>query len=472
MPESNVDLWKSLGIHHKTAEKLGTLKLSPEKAKEIPDADLKEKYGLNDETVAKIRGAVSGSPPVKETAAKKVDDKKDEDKPAKKPKMKEKGSETEGMPQTLEEKKKILAKLVKDSNGLLKMGSDPEMRYGKRSTGFTALDALLTDGSEQGGFPIGKFTLIAGGWQTCKSALAMAHMAKTMRDDPNCIGVWGDAENSFDAPWAAKQGIDLDRLVVVPAMIADHMIMKIEEVIESVGPSCVVVDSIGSLLSWQEVMKDRDDDEYTKDVSQDTMALTARFLSKLYRRWTPLIAKFKMTFVFITHIYNVIGQAYTMEEAKGGNAMKHSSHVTIWTSRRKGDQEQKAKIKMPDGRVVELFTAYEAVFTINKTRQSPTEGQKVAIPFVYGKGLSETESVIDLALKVEGVLETKGSWYSHASFLPVLNGANNGWVNGRENTAQFIRENPTVFEAILASVGKIMAADDVAEEVEPDAPAA
>lgn len=472
MPEPILDSWKALGLHHKTSEKLATLKLSPEKVKELTDEELEKKHLLSAEFIAKVRAAVAGTPPTKELAKETVGKKVDDDQPkAKKPPKAKDNDEDELKPLTLAEKLKIVAKLKEKSGGAIKMASDPDINYGKRSTGFTVLDMELSDGDGDGGLPIGKTTLIAGAPQTCKTGLAMAHVAKTMKDDPTCVCVWADAENSFDAPWAAKQGLDLKRLVIIPTDIADNMITEIEKVMNEIPVSCIVWDSIGSLISWQEVMKKRDDEEYTKPVASDTMALTARFMSKLSRRWTPYIARHKPTLVFITHVYSVIGGYDGQEDIKGGKGIQHGAHVTLWTSRRMGKKEEKVKIKMSDGRVEEMYTAYEVVVKIHKTRQSPTEGHKVAIPFVYGIGLSQTESIIELIQSTEGVLQTNGSWRSHASFVPILQGQNNNWINGRDAVAEFIRKNPPVFDALLERLGEVMAADDIAPPVEPNSDA-
>ena len=466
MSDKNCELWKELGIHHKTAEKLDGLKLSPDKAKEIPDAELEKNYGLSPELIAKIRTAVSDTPPVKELAKETMGKKADDDD---KPKKKKTKDEDEEKPLTLAEKMAVVKKLKEKSKGMIMFGSDPEMNYGKRSSGFIALDAALSDGDGPGGFPIGKTVLIAGPPQSGKTAAAMAHVAKTMKDDPSCICIWADAEHSLDAPWAAKQGIDLTRLVIIPTDIADNMINEIEKVMDAIPVSAIVWDSIGSLVSWQEVQKKRTDEGYTKQVSADTMALTARFMSKLDRRWKPYIARHKPTLIFITHVYMVIGGYDGQEAIKGGFGIQHGAHVTLWMSRRKGDKEEKANIRMPDGRVEEIYLAYEVVIKIHKTRQSPTEGHKVAIPFVYGVGLSEMESVIDMALNLEGVLtrnSASGSYYTHASFPAILQGVDNNWINGREKAAKFIRDNPTVFEGVLESLGRVMSADDIAPPTE------
>jgi hypothetical protein len=211
-------------------------------------------------------------------------------------------------------------------------------------------------------------------------------------------------------------------------------------------------------------MKDRDDKDYTKGIDKDTMALTARFLNKFYRRFTPLVAKHTTTFILITHLYSTMDQ-YAPEAPKGGSGMLYQSHVMVWTDRRKGKQDEKQKIKMPDGRVVELYTAYEMVATVHKTRQSATEGHKVAIPFVYGKGLAEVDSVIEMAMSM-GVIQVNGAYYTHPSVVPLLEGKNNGWVHGRDAMIQVVKSNQPVFDEILEQVGNLMAADDIVDETE------
>lgn len=480
--DTSISKWRAFGVHHKTAERLLKQGLTPEKASELGTDKLIALYGLSPEMAKavtektdKVEEAVQAavSEPVPEPviekkiiAAKVVEAvepaKTTKGKP---PKKDEEPAEGEADPRnlSLKERLKLIQGIIKKSGGTIGIAADMrELDYGRQPTGHMAIDKVMG-----GGWPIGKFSLIAGPSQTCKTGGCLDTIAADHKADPESIWVWMDAENSFDKKWAAQLGVDLSRLVVIPAAIADEMFTDCEDLIRAVSPKGVVCDSIGALLSWQEVMKDRDDKVYTKEISADTMALTARFLSKFYRRFTPLVSKHKTTFILITHVYAAIGDRFSSEVAKGGNGMMHHSHVMLWTDRRKGDQDKKQKIKMPDGRIVELYTAYEVVFTVKKTRQSGTEGQKVAIPFVYGKGLAEHDSIIEMAL-ASGVIKQEGTWYTHPSFAAGLTAIgkekDNGWVNGRDNTIQFVKSSQPVFEAILEDIGANMVADVIAED--------
>ncbi|MDP7603581.1 MAG: DNA recombination/repair protein RecA, partial [Alphaproteobacteria bacterium] len=84
----------------------------------------------------------------------------------------------------------------------------------------------------------------------------------------------------------------------------------------------------------------------------------------------------------------------------------------------------------------------------NQTRVKVVKN-KVAPPFrvvefdiMYGEGISKFGELIDLGVKA-GVVEKSGSWYSH-------DGQRIG--QGRENTKQFLRDNPEVAQAIEREV--------------------
>lgn len=461
-----IDDWKELGFHHKTAEKFAKLKWKPDEMKSFSEEKLVKELGFSEAGAKEFLGKLTAGPKPKETAAKEVK----EDAAAKPEKKGKAAKEDEADPSqlSLKERLKIAQGLVKKSGGTIGIASEmKELDYGKTSTGHKALDQIMG-----GGWPVGKFSLIYGPSQSGKSLTCLDTIASDQKADPNAIWVWMDAENSFDKVWAEKQGVDLTRLVIIPNGIADDMFTDCEDVIRAIAPKGVIVDSIGALISWQEVMKDRDDKTYTKEISADTMALTARFLGKFYRRFTHMVAKHHTTFVLITHVYAVIGERFAQEMAKGGNAMMHFSHVMMETGRRKGDQDKKQKIRMPDGRELEIFTAYEMTFTTRKTRQSGTEGHKIAIPFIYGKGLSEIDSVIEMAIAC-GVIQRNDAYYTHPMIAQVHT-SSNGWIHGREKMFDFVKSHEDCFKAILEDVGAKMAADDAVpdEESADDSPPA
>jgi recombination protein RecA len=74
---------------------------------------------------------------------------------------------------------------------------------------------------------------------------------------------------------------------------------------------------------------------------------------------------------------------------------------------------------------------------------------KVAPPFkqvefdiMYGEGISKMGEIIDLGVKA-GVVEKSGAWFSYDS---------QRLGQGRENSKQFLKENPAIVAAIEAAI--------------------
>ena len=470
--------WYSLGVHIKTAQKLAKEGLlvqellalsseemearldgfSPAGKRSVQEALVKASAQTPKETEASA--AVDNDSPSEEAGEAEVAPVADEP-PAEpvaesetKPEASEpkfvaapKPSKSKVKSAGLKKAQEILGRLGKDVRGMIEIASQSKaLDYKKQSTGFRALDAVTG-----GGFPKGKFSVVLGEERTCKSTVCLHAIAKDHHDDPESVWIWDDAENSFDTSWAAKIGVDLDRVIIIPPLLLEDSVTEIESMISDGGVSGVVVDSVSAWLPEQEVKKDRDDKEFTKSVHSDTMGLLARVLGKVFRRANLPVWKHQIAWVSITHVYMPIGQMYAQLQGKGGNALRHWCHLRLFTSRRRGAQNEKVPFQMPDGRIIELIPSYEAVFKVDKTRQSATESQQVAIPFVFNRGLSEDDSVIDMAFTY-GVIESSGAWWFHPSF-EAIEGNKAGKIHGKDNVIQAIKSNPLVMRAITMDVG-------------------
>ncbi len=64
--------------------------------------------------------------------------------------------------------------------------------------------------------------------------------------------------------------------------------------------------------------------------------------------------------------------------------------------------------------------------------------REVEFDIMYGEGVSKMGELLDLGVKA-GVVEKSGAWFSYDS---------QRLGQGRENSKQFLRDNPTVAEAI------------------------
>jgi protein RecA len=347
---------------------------------------------------------------------------------------------------TVEEKLQLALKAVQSGNpgGLAGIAGDLDLSYEKLATGFPALDVIL-----DGGFPRGKFSLIAGPEQTCKTALALRWVAHQQRINPNFVCVWIDAENSFDDPWAQKSGVDLDRLIYVGPGIMESVMQSVINAAATGVVDGIIVDSLGGLVPQAEVKKDKKDKGLTRTLQDDSVAALAKKAGQFFRMANPIVAQHKPVVIMIGHVYTPIGNDYVEFEVRGGNPVKYWTHLRLLTRRRKGAQEQKIAIKMPSGQTKEIYAGYEAVFSVDKTRQGAHYGHEVSIPFLYGKGLSNEKSVIDMAFAY-GVISGAGAWFSH-SVLP------DGKMQGRENVENFLQADKEAFNKVLEEVGLVMA---------------
>ncbi|MFW5923382.1 MAG: DNA recombination/repair protein RecA, partial [Planctomycetota bacterium] len=179
----------------------------------------------------------------------------------------------------------------------------------------------------------------------------------------------------------------------------------------------VVVDSVAALVPQQEV---------EGEMGDQTVGLQARLMSRALRKLTSAISKSKTTVIFINQIRMKIGVMFgNPETTPGGRALKFYSAVRI-EIRRTGD--------LKDGSD-----------SIGNTCRLKVAKNKVAPPFkrcevdlIFGEGISREGDLLTLGEEAD-VVEKAGSWYSYGEMK---------LGQGRENSRQFLIENPDVADEI------------------------
>jgi recombination protein RecA len=125
-----------------------------------------------------------------------------------------------------------------------------------------------------------------------------------------------------------------------------------------------------------------------------------------------------------------IGVMYgSPETTTGGNALKFYSSVRL-DIRRIGAIKEREEIIGNQTRV-----------KVVKNKLAPPFRQ-VEFDIMYGEGISKTGELLDLGVKA-GVVEKSGAWFSYDS---------QRLGQGRENSRQFLKDNPQVADAIESAV--------------------
>jgi len=283
------------------------------------------------------------------------------------------------------------------------------------STGSLGLDIALGIG----GLPRGRIIEIFGPESSGKTTLALHVIAEAQKNGG--IAAFIDAEHALDPTYAKKLGVKVDELLISQPDSGEQALEIADTLVRSGAIDVLVVDSVAALTPKAEL---------EGEMGDALPGLQARLMSQAMRKLTGSISKSKGMVIFINQIRMKIGVMYgSPETTTGGNALKFYSSVRL-DIRRIGAIKEREEVIGNQTRV-----------KVVKNKLAPPFRQ-VEFDIMYGEGISKTGELLDLGVK-SGVVEKSGAWFSYDS---------QRLGQGRENSRQFLKDNPQIADAIEASV--------------------
>ncbi len=283
------------------------------------------------------------------------------------------------------------------------------------STGSLGLDIALG----VGGLPRGRIVEIYGPESSGKTTLALHAVAEAQRTGGTCAFI--DAEHALDPVYAAKLGVDVGELLISQPDAGEQALEIADTLVRSGAIDVIVIDSVAALVPRAELEGEMGDTH---------VGLQARLMSQALRKLTGSIARSRCLIVFINQIRMKIGVMFgSPETTTGGNALKFYASVRL-------DIRRIGAIKDRD-EVVGNQTRVKVV----KNKLAPPF-KAVEFDIMYGEGISKTGELIDLGVKAN-IVEKSGSWFSYGD---------QRIGQGRENTKQFLGDNPEIADAIERAV--------------------
>ncbi|MCC6797477.1 MAG: recombinase RecA [Candidatus Hydrogenedentes bacterium] len=301
---------------------------------------------------------------------------------------------------------------------LLRLGDDHfEQRVRAITTGSLSIDIA----TGVGGLPTGRVVEIFGPESSGKTTLALHVVASAQKQGG--IACFIDAEHALDPNFAKKIGVDIDNLLVSQPDTAEQALEICETLVRSNAVDVIVIDSVAAMVPKAEVEGDMGDSH---------MGLQARLMSQALRKLTAAISRSRTLVIFINQIRDKIGVMFgSPETTTGGRALKFYASMRIDVRRiatikeREQDVGNRVRVKVVKNKLAPPFR--QAEFDI-----------------LFSEGISSEGDILDLAVE-EKLLQKSGAWFS-------LNGENLG--QGRENTRQYLKDNPEVKEKLRASILK------------------
>jgi len=293
------------------------------------------------------------------------------------------------------------------AGSVMRMGEKETMAIETISTGALPLDIALG----VGGVPRGRVVEIFGPESSGKSTLAMHIVAEAQRNGGICAYV--DAEHALDPVYAAAIGVDTDNLLISQPDTGEQALEIVDMLVRSSAIDVIVIDSVAALTPRAEIEGEMGDTH---------VGLQARLMSQALRKLTANLSKSNTIAIFINQLREKIGVMFgSPETTPGGRALKFYSSVRL-------DIRRIESIK--DG--AEVVGARTRVKVV-KNKVAPPFRQ-AEFDITYGKGISREGAVLDLAVEL-GIAKKSGAWFTY-------DGEQLG--QGRENSKQFLTENPDV----------------------------
>lgn len=317
-------------------------------------------------------------------------------------------------------------------------GKGSIMRLGDRDTcdidSISSGSILLDRALGINGYPKGRIIEIYGPESSGKTTLALTAIAEVQKKGG--MAAFIDAENSIDPEYAKTLGVDIDNLILSQPDNGEQALEIVEMLAKSGAFDLIVVDSVAALVPQAEL---------DGLMSDQSIGMQARLMSKGLRKITGLLNKNGCSIIFINQLREKVGVIFgNNETTTGGRALKFYS--TIRVDIRRGEA-------IKDG--VNLIGNTANIRVVKNKVAAPFKTCKVDI--IYGKGISKEGELLDLGLEC-GFVKKSGSWYE-------VYGERIG--QGRETAKQFLVEHKDIFGKLKADV---IARSNTKKVVEDDLP--
>ncbi|MGB1945035.1 MAG: recombinase RecA, partial [Flavobacteriales bacterium] len=186
---------------------------------------------------------------------------------------------------------------------VMKLGDEVVEKVEAIPSGSLTLDLAL--GIQ--GYPKGRVVEIYGPESSGKTTLAIHAIAQAQKQGGICAII--DAEHAFDKYYAENLGVDTENLLISQPDNGEQGLEIADNLIRSGAIDLIVIDSVAALTPRAEI---------EGEMSDSSVGLQARLMSKALRKLTGSISKTGCCCIFINQLREKIGIMFGNPETTNG----------------------------------------------------------------------------------------------------------------------------------------------------------
>lgn len=250
-----------------------------------------------------------------------------------------------------------------------------------------------------GGLPVGKIIEFYGEEHGGKTTTALDIVANFQNMFPDKDVLYVDAENTLDVEWAQKIGVDTENLYILQpkSQSAEEIFEIICNAVDSGEVGLWVLDSIGALVSAQELEKTMEDKTYGG---------ISKSLTLFGKKIEMLMQRYKCTGIGINQLREDMNSAWGGTTTPGGRGWKHFCSVRIQFSRGKFFDEKGNDIS----RNADSPAGNYVMANATKNKTAPPTRHIGQYRIRYEIGIDYLADLVDVAI-LYSIIDKHGAWY-------------------------------------------------------------
>lgn len=343
------------------------------------------------------------------------------------------------------------AALAKFESDFTKRFGDKTIRKSRKykvvSTGSLTLDYALGCG----GWIVGRVFQIWGPESVAKTTLMILSAVQFQKEFPNKLIGWIDMERTFDFDWATSLGLDMSRVKVFVPENSEDVADMAKYMIRTEMFSFVVLDSVGGMVTAEEM---------DKDAEQASVGTAAKILTRMVKTCAVLCDDLGVTLGIVNQVRANLG--YGGDTTYGGGfALKHvNTHVV--KLKRTGTMPY----TIGSGTKQETY-GFELAATVEKNKVAPPRRTATFALLVqpsakYGPlGIDRATEACTMGVRLGIIEQQPGGYYA----LPGVEER----IRSEDKVKAHLRENETTLNLVRTMMLDKLSSE-VADEIPEDDP--